>query len=279
MTIYDAAKWTGAVCSGLYDDREAAAITHLVMEKLTGMDRSARAIRKTDPLSSTQESTLNFYVGELERFRPVQYVLGEAWFAGLRFSVDERVLIPRPETEELVQWILNESFQEKITLLDIGTGSGCIPCSIGHRRKDIILRACDVSTEALELARTNAEALGISVGFFAGDILAADFVKVAGNPDVVVSNPPYIPGNTRLDRHVAGFEPSLALFVPGDDPLLFYKKIGNWVKHSLPANTPVFLELHHDHARETAAWFAAEGFATELRKDYSGNNRMLKAFR
>ena len=285
MTIQEAVRWIGSVCGELYDDREAAAITNLVMEKLTGLDRSARAIRRTEVLEQEAESELKKYAGELSTSRPVQYVLGETWFAGLRFSVDERVLIPRPETEELVKWILDDAtdgkMDGKVTLLDIGTGSGCIPCAVGKKRTQWQLRACDVSPAALQVAATNAGALNVPVDFFVADILDSGFGITAGRPDIVVSNPPYIPAAHRgqLDRHVSGFEPALALFVNGDDPLMFYKKIGLWVK-TIPAPGPlVFLELHHDFAKQTAAWFSGQEFKTDLRKDYSGNNRMLRAWR
>ncbi len=282
MTIDEANRQLISTLIPIYDDREVASISSLVLEKITGMSRTARLIHKHDEFEPSQLHLFQHWLAELSDHRPLQYVLGEAWFAGLRFYVDEHVLIPRPETEELVEWVLADLQSvpaQDLRALDIGTGSGCMAISIAKGRKELEFMACDISAEALAIARKNAVANDVEVEFFLCDIRdVSSWGKIPGF-NLVISNPPYIPENQRatLDKHVRLFEPELALFVPDEDPILFYKLLGQFARKKLLAGGRLFLELHHDFAREIMNWFSENGFSSELRKDVSGKNRMLRA--
>jgi release factor glutamine methyltransferase len=282
MTIDEANRRLISSLGTVYDEREASAIASLVMEKLTGESKSLRLIHKRDGLSEKQEILFGKWLDELAQHRPMQYVLEEAWFSGLRFYVDERVLIPRPETEELLQWLLTDlpdPLPEDFGVLDIGTGSGCIPVSLGKKRAGIRLFACDVSAEALAIASKNSEANRVPVNFFLCDILHETEWSQVPRVHFIISNPPYIPEKQRaqLDKHVRNFEPSLALFVPDQDPIIFYKKIGLLAKKKLPAGGKIFLEIHHDYSGEILKWYGENGFSVEIRKDFSGKDRMIRA--
>jgi release factor glutamine methyltransferase len=282
MTIDSVNRQLISALDSIYDAREAASITSMVLEKITGMTRSLRLIQRQDELTPSQVLLFQQYLAELMQHRPVQYVLGEAWFAGLRFYVDENVLIPRPETEELVEWILVDlqmPMPPDFRALDIGTGTGCIPISLGKKQKYIQLMACDISPAALDIARKNSITNQVEVAFFLCDIRDAESREKMPALNLIMSNPPYIPEKQKaqLDKHVKLFEPELALFVPNNDPIVFYKLIGQLAKKKLFAGGKLFLELHQDFAREIVHWYRENGFSTELRKDLSGKNRMLRA--
>ena len=282
MTIDGANRRLISSLGTIYDEREASSIASLVMEKLTGESKSLRVIHKLNELPEEKEILFRKWFEELMLNRPVQYVLGEAWFAGLRFYVDERVLIPRPETEELVDWVLEDlqpSLTEDFKILDIGTGTGCIPVSIGKKRKDLRLLACDFSIPALEVARKNSQDNQVPVEFIHADILNNSSRSLIPAVNMIISNPPYIPGQQKaaLDKHVRNFEPEIALFVPDEDPIVFYKQIGLLAKQRLIAGGKVFLETHHDYSKAVVTWYKENGFTVELRKDFSGKNRMIRA--
>jgi release factor glutamine methyltransferase len=282
MTMDEANRQLIASLSALYDEREAAAITSLVMEKLSGMSKSLRVLHKRDILPAGQEKLFRQYLEGLLQHRPVQYVLEEAWFAGLRFYVNEQVLIPRPETEELLNWVLETlpaALPPDFSLLDIGTGSGCIPVAIGKKRSDVRLLACDISQAALDIAQKNSRDNSVAVHFFQCDIRDSDSWEGIPPVNCIVSNPPYIPEKQKaqLDPHVRLYEPGLALFVPDQDPLLFYKLIGRFAKRKLLPAGKIFLELHHDFSGAVLDWYRGNGFRTRLRKDLPGKNRMLLA--
>jgi release factor glutamine methyltransferase len=284
MTIEDANRQLISSLGTIYDDREASSIASLVMEKLTGASKSLRVIHKLNELPEDQEILFRKWFEELMLNRPVQYVLGEAWFSGLRFYVDERVLIPRPETEELVAWVLEDLeplLTEDFKILDIGTGTGCIPVSIGKKRKDLRLLACDFSIPALEVARKNSQDNQVPVEFIYADMLSNSSWDLIPAINMIISNPPYIPGQQRavLDKHVRNFEPAIALFVPDEDPIVFYKQIGLLAKKKLIGGGKVFLETHHDYSKAVLTWYQENGFTVELRKDLSGKNRMIRAIK
>jgi len=282
MTIEDANRQLISSLGTIYDDREASSIASLVMEKLTGASKSLRVIHKLNEVPEEQEILFRKWFEELMLNRPVQYVLGEAWFSGLRFYVDERVLIPRPETEELVAWVLEDLeplLTEDFKILDIGTGTGCIPVSIGKKRKDLRLLACDFSIPALEVARKNSQDNQVPIEFIYADMLSNSSWDLIPAINMIISNPPYIPGQQRavLDKHVRNFEPAIALFVPDEDPIVFYKQIGLLAKKKLIGGGKVFLETHHDYSKAVLTWYQENGFTVELRKDLSGKNRMIRA--
>jgi release factor glutamine methyltransferase len=283
MTIEEANRLMLASLTALYEDREAASICSLVMERITGRQKGERLLYKTDLLSDRQQDQFRNFLDDLLTCRPVQYVLGEAWFGGLVFYVDENVLIPRPETEELAQWLLQDTGKSEpgLKVLDIGTGSGCIAVYLSHQRKNFRMVALDISQPALDIAKKNAAKYASPIEFLQIDIRDPNEWSRVPQPDLIISNPPYIPVKQKkiLDRHVRDFEPGLALFVPDEDPILFYKVVAAFAIDRLKSGGAVFLEIHHDFAKEITEWYTHHGFTLELRKDFSGNNRMIKAWR
>jgi release factor glutamine methyltransferase len=280
MTIETANRTLISRLSDLFDEREASAISFLVMERLTGMSKSLQVLNKTTEFTIKQQDLFEHYLSDLVKQRPVQYVLEEAWFGSYPFYVNEHVLIPRPETEELVDWLLKDSSGRMAgtTLLDIGTGSGCIAIYIKKKRKDFEVSALDIEESALKIAIRNSKVLNAQVEFFLCDIRDSDQNGIIHPVDLIISNPPYIPQSQRhtLDRHVRDYEPEVALYVPDDDPISFYKIIGNIALRKLKPGGTMFLEIHHDYAKNIMEWYTANGFKIEMRKDFSGNNRMIK---
>jgi len=221
----------------------------------------------------------NRMVEELKQGRPLQYIVGEAWFYKYPFKVNEAVLIPRPETEELVEWILSCIVKTNLSLLDIGTGSGCIPITIKKEKPETHITSLDISRQALAIAEENARQLNTEIKFLTLDFLNESSWVDLNKYDLIVSNPPYIPVNEKetLSVNVRNHEPHQALFVPGNQPLLFYEKIAKFGKEYLNDQGLIFLELHQDYAYETKKLFEEFGYKNvELRKDISGNDRMLK---
>ena len=200
---------------------------------------------------------------------------------GLTFYVDKNTLIPRPETEELVEWVSsNCRFPLKeLSILDIGSGSGCIPIALKKRLNKATVVSCDISSGALGVSRRNAKELGIDVDFFEMNILNPEQRAQLKRYDFIVSNPPYIPVHekSKLDFNVAGYEPPQALFVPDEDPLLFYRVIGEMGKDHLNPGGLIIVEMHEDLARDCERLFQSLGYRTEIRKDMQGKERLLKA--
>lgn len=267
----------------LYDDRESANIADLVIEQVTGLRKIDRILYKKFPLSAEQQEQLNKYSEALLQHKPVQYVLNEAWFAGMKFYVDENVLIPRPETEELVEWIIEEvaGYQLPVTsLLDIGTGSGCIPIALKKKMPAAEVHAVDISEEALHVAKKNAGSLNTAITFYQLDILNDSAWTQLPAFDIIVSNPPYIKKTEASDmrQNVLQYEPHLALFVPDNDPLIFYKNIAKFGLHHLHDNGLLFFETNETHGREVVEMLEATGYTeVKIRKDLQGKERMVKA--
>ena len=222
--------------------------------------------------------------------KPIQYITGEAWFYGLRFEVNENTLIPRPETEELVEWIIESQKSkvksQKISILDIGTGSGCIPISLKKEIPNAIVSAIDVSEKALEMARKNAVDNEVEVHFILQNILEIDTLnelpisnfQFQTEFDVIVSNPPYVRNleKQEIKKNVLDYEPHLALFVEDSDALLFYRKIAQLALTSLTPNGKLFIEINQYLGKETVELLENLGFKNiELRKDFVGNDRMI----
>jgi release factor glutamine methyltransferase len=282
MTIVQAQQQTLVQLKLLYAEREAANITDWVMEHITGKKRIDRLINTQELLTPEQEEKLGTILPQLAANKPVQYVLNEAWFAGMPFFVNEHVLIPRPETEELVEWICEESQKLKVKsqkLLDVGTGSGCIPVSLKKKVPGLDITSIDVSEDALNVAKKNAAGLGTEIRFLHADFLKEENWKQLSVFDIIVSNPPYIKQSehSSMSKHVTDFEPSLALFVPDEDALLFYRKIAQFAKTHLSKQGSVFLEINEALGKETVALYESEGYVVELRKDMQGKDRMVRA--
>jgi release factor glutamine methyltransferase len=284
----------------IYDHHESAAIADLVMENITGWKKIDRIINKQVPLSSAQEETLKQYAKELSTHRPVQYVLHEAWFAGLKFYVDENVLIPRPETEELVAWILEDLssiLQEGLftaadpslsigspgpVIVDIGTGSGCIPVALKRKITGAQIYSCDISEKALLLAKKNAISNQADIHFLQMDFLNTEEAGSLPSCHLIVSNPPYIPEKEKkgLAPHVVEFEPHEALFVPDHDPLIFFERIADFAQEKLIARGFIYVETHEDLASHVKKLFLQKGFAdVRIKNDIHGKSRMIKATR
>ena len=268
-----------------YGKREAATIADWAMEKLTGHKKLDRLVRKTESLQPEAATNWQKYHDELLAGRPVQYVLGESWFGGLRFYVDERVLIPRPETEELVEWVAGETNNTPhpdagpgLTILDVGTGSGCIAIPLARKLQTATIHAIDLSTDALAVAAQNAANLHARVDFRQLDFL--DMAQWQNLPETqyVVSNPPYIPLDEKdtMDPHVVNAEPALALFVPDNDALVFYRALGEFT--SLRPGSTLYAEIHESLANAVRELLLSLGaLEVMVRKDMQGKDRMVKA--
>lgn len=268
MTIREANKRLLFQLYHHYGKSEAESITNIVMERLTGWKRVDQILNNNAKISFEMESLLGRYIDELNTGKPLQYVLNEAWFCGMKLYVNENVLIPRPETEELVEWIVTDNIGANISVLDIGTGSGCIAIALKKKLPLAKVYACDISTGALKIAARNASRNGTDVVFFQTDILLREQRSLLPAVDVVVSNPPYIPFSekTTMDKNVVDYEPHVALFVDDNDPLIFYKAIAG-----MPART-VYLEVHEDYAGNVARLLDR----AEIKKDMQGKQRMVK---
>lgn len=267
--------------AAVYPDGEAQAIVFLVLEKLFGLSRTDVLMGGLERLTAEQTVELEQVMLRLERGEPVQYVLGVADFDGMTLGVAPGVLIPRPETEELVEWIA-EDFKsaKRLRILDIGTGSGCIALSLARRFTDASVTAWDISDDALRIASANAERLGLDVEFKKRDALCTEVAEAdVANYDIIVSNPPYICEKERadMDNNVLQHEPETALFVPDNDPLLFYRAISDLAQKMLRSGGCLYFEINREYGKETAKMMSEMGFdSVELRKDFMENDRMAK---
>lgn len=267
--------------AAVYPDGEAQAIVFLVLEKLFGLSRTDVLMGGLERLTAEQTAELEQVMLRLERGEPVQYVLGVADFDGMTLGVAPGVLIPRPETEELVEWIA-EDFKsaKRLRILDIGTGSGCIALSLARRFTDASVTAWDISDDALRIASANAERLGLDVEFKKRDALCTEVAEAdVANYDIIVSNPPYICEKERvdMDNNVLQHEPETALFVPDNDPLLFYRAISDLAQKMLRSGGGLYFEINREYGKETAGMMSTMGFdSVELRKDFMENDRMVK---
>lgn len=283
----------------IYNEREAQAIVRTVLDALFGMSLTDICLGKVTQLSADDTTRLEKIMQRLEKSEPVQYVLGAGWFAGRLFDVAPGVLIPRPETEDLVKWTCDEAKEKEDnskeergkeekevskkgeaphpSILDIGTGSGCIAITVALALPQARVTAWDISTDALAIAAGNAHRLGASVRFEHQDALSAPDDEACW--DVIVSNPPYICDRERADMsdNVLSYEPELALFVPDSDPLLFYRAIARYASKALKPGGRLLFETNTAYAHEVAQTMANEGFtAIEVRNDCFGKPRMVK---
>ena len=281
MTIQQAIQSGKSQLKVIYDEGESAAIMDLLMENITGIEKNDLFRNKLKRLNEEEISKLNSHLERLEQHEPLQYVLNESWFCGLKFYVDKNVLIPRPETEELVEWVIaNCKFPiDRLNILDIGSGSGCIPITLKRRIRKASVESCDISSEAIKVAKQNAALLGADVKFTELNFLERSNWKNFAKYDIIISNPPYIPISEKqnMPSHVVDHEPAEALFVPEDDALVFYKAIAAFAHEHLNENGNIYLELHENLGKQVQDLFNAAGYQTELKKDMSGKERMLRA--
>ncbi|MCK0131822.1 peptide chain release factor N(5)-glutamine methyltransferase [Flavobacteriaceae bacterium F08102] len=263
----------------LYAIEEIKSFFNLLTAHFFNLSRVDLALTPNLSITDTDIQRLNNALYRLKNHEPIQYIIGSTSFFGLPFKVNQNVLIPRPETEELVAWILNEyPSDQEIVILEIGTGSGCISISLAHHLPKAKIIAIDISESALNLAESNAKLNHVAVQFSLKDILNDqhfDNLKV----DLIVSNPPYVRTmeQSEMQENVLAFEPHIALFVEDDDPLLFYRAILEVAKNTLQEHGKIFVEINQYLSNETAILFEEHGFNTTLRDDLNSNPRMIKA--
>lgn len=264
----------------LYGNGEARAITDYVLDVCFGLSKADILCGAVEEMTAEKTAELNKIFGRLTEGEPVQYVLGRAEFSGRWFNVRPGVLIPRPETEELCAWITADSKASgSPEVLDIGTGSGCIAITLQLDMPESNVTAWDISADALDVARENAQQLGANVNFVKLDALNA---KPEGEWDVIVSNPPYICEKEKKDMavNVLEHEPHTALFVPDADPLLFYRAITRLAVQTLSKGGRLYFEINPIYADDTCRMMQAEGMtAVELRSDMYGKQRMAKGIK
>ena len=266
---------------GYYSDSEALALAKMLLVEVFGFSTLELYGGKDKEFSEKHRSVLAEMIRRLQKNEPIQYIIGIESFCGLTFEVNSNVLIPRPETQELVSWIVEECQKEEaIRILDIGTGSGCIPVSLAKQLPRAEVESWDISEGALEVASRNCERNEVKVLLRRKDVLNAAPEGVFY--DVIVSNPPYIADREKVDMeaNVLDWEPSLALFVPDDDPLLFYRKIAQLGCEMLKEDGSLYFEINRAYGQETSLMLSELGYnQIELKKDSWGNDRMIKAKR
>jgi len=278
-----------------YPKEEIDSFFYRCIEHYLKLERFVLTMKPDLILTKEEEQSLFEALAELKLEKPLQYILGTAHFMDLEFKVNENVLIPRPETEELVQWIFDDIRSQKselrnrisekddedfhpspMTILDIGTGSGCIAIALAKNLPDAQVYAMDISMEALKVAQDNADKNGVEINFIEQDICNPD---IELQFDIIVSNPPYIREleKEEIKNNVKDFEPGIALFVPDDNPLLFYDAIVRFAENHLKKDGTLYFEINQYLGEETTALLKAHNFSEiELRKDIFGNDRMLR---
>ena len=267
----------------LYDAQEADAIVLTVLKEVTGQSNAYLKAFPEYEITADMQTKLKQILDQLITGKPLQYVLGHTEFYGLPFKVNPSVLIPRPETEELVDWVLNSNLPPSaINILDIGTGSGCIAISLKKNLPNAPVWAMDISATALKTAKENAELNSVNVNFIEADVLNSTqtFNLLPSTFNLLISNPPYVTPTDKQLMHtnVTDFEPHSALFVSQEDPLLFYKAIADLAIEKLVKGGLLFFEINESYGNEMLSMLTNKGFKEiELRKDMSGRDRMIKA--
>lgn len=259
-----------------FPEQEINSMLYIVLEKTFDIQKKEVLLGNNKFFSESELLKIIYIVKDLKKHKPLAYILGEWEFYGLLFKVNEHTLIPRSETEELVKLILDENIQENLSILDIGTGSGCIAISIKKMQQKAIVSAFDVSEPALAIAKSNALLNQVEVNFKQVDILTPhNFLE---KYDIIVSNPPYIPlmDINEMDKNVTDFEPHLALFVEDNNPLVFYKAIAEFAKNHLKDKGKLYVEIHEKLGNEVKALFESVGFKqVVIVKDINEKDRIV----
>jgi release factor glutamine methyltransferase len=265
----------------IYSIEEIDELCSMAVEHVLEITKAEFRQKQEERINQSELILIYDIAKELATHKPIQYILKETHFYGLKFFVNEHVLIPRPETEELVELVLSEYKKEKhknLHILDIGTGSGCIPVAIKKNAPDAIVHAVDISRKALDVAYDNASANKTEVHFIKADILIAQNIDRI-TFDYIISNPPYIAKNesAQMAKNVLDYEPHLALFVESNDPLLFYRKIAGFAKDNLSEGGKLFFEINQQLGTEVRSLLEESGFSeVEVLKDINGNERMVR---
>ena len=301
MTISNLKSHFFTELKGIHEESEIDSFFLILIDYLHQLKRIDLSLRPDFEVSAEDLVKWESVILELKKEKPIQYITGEAWFYGLRFEVNEHTLIPRPETEELVEWIIEsqkskvESQKSKVesqklneesqnwNILDIGTGSGCIPIALKHEIPTATVYTMDVSEKAIEIAQKNALDNEVQVNFIHRDILKSSTLQIKESSnllfDVIVSNPPYVRNLEKVEikNNVLEYEPHLALFVDDNDALLFYRKIAQLAQKSLSPDGYLFFEINQYLGKETIELLEKLGFKNiQLRKDFMGNDRMIR---
>ncbi len=262
----------------IYPLSEAQQVAFLLLEHFMGISKKDQMLNTEIILSTQQDSDIKEATDRLLAHEPVQYVIGKAAFYGRDFKVGPEVLIPRPETEELVHWVIQQVHSSSARVLDIGTGSGCIPITLDLELGNAEIYSLDNSEAALSLAQVNAQDFGANITFYHLDILKE--LPAVPPLDVLISNPPYVPSSDRttIKQRVKFHEPPSALFVPDDDPLLFYKRLATIAPQILHPGGSLFMEIYHAYGPEIEYLFQGAPWSqVHLKKDINGKDRMIKA--
>ena len=261
------------------DTVELSSLLGMLIEAVTGWNRMQQIVNVNTAFTKEQQVQIEDYAEQLLSGKPIQYIIGKAWFMGNELMVNEHVLIPRPETEELVEWIISYAsiMNKPLSIIDIGTGSGCIPIALKLTLPLCSLTGLDISKEAIAIAEINANNAKATIEWIEQDIL--NTAALDNTYDIIVSNPPYIPikEKANMQEQVVGFEPSIALFVSNEDPLIYYKAIAKMAKQNLSTNGQLFFEIHYDQGKAILALLDELNFHAELRQDSFGKNRMIRA--
>jgi release factor glutamine methyltransferase len=282
--------------NGLYPEREIQSLTDMIISHTLGIPKHEIHIEKGKIINEINKLRITEMVNELRLGKPVQYIIGYTDFFGLSLRVSPDVLIPRPETEELVKWIIDDHAGRSPVLLDIGTGSGCIAIALKKNLPQSEIHACDVSPASLNLARENARSQKVYINFFHHDISSSSLSESYRNQsnnssgiskmqgisflyDIIVSNPPYIPLKEKrfMNINITGFEPENALFVPDEDPLIFYRNIAGFGLNHLKKNGQIYFEVHEKSGQRVKRLLEGSGYRDiNIRKDINGKIRMIK---
>lgn len=279
-TIYSLSQYALQELKDTYGAPEIRSICRLIFTDVLQYTNIDIHLKIHEPLAETFVNKFYEIVTELKKNKPIQYVIGETEFAGLHFGLNPATLIPRPETEELIMWIQQES-GSKNSILDIGTGSGCIAISLAHLLPNAQVSGLDISSEAVEQAKKNAARNNVPVHFFIADILHPD-KKHVQSYDIIVSNPPYVRDceKKQMQKRVLDFEPHRALFVPDNDPLLFYRRIAAFGMECLNPGGKIFFEINEVFGNETVQLLADTGYTDiEIKQDMQGKDRMCRAIK
>jgi release factor glutamine methyltransferase len=295
MKLAAAERYIRNSLDSIYPTNEAVIMADMLLEHFTSFSKGDRLMNKEADLTQEQEVAIHKGVERLLKHEPIQYIINKCWFYGMELFVDPSVLIPRPETEELVAWIINDvrsagynvfsrgtadaDKTDLLKILDVGTGSGCIALALKKAMPQAEVWGCDLSEEALNVARRNGSALDIRVDFQGLNFLDQLQQKQLPTVNILVSNPPYIPIRDKdlMNKNVVEHEPHTALFVPDEDPLIFYRALAKFASSRLHENGSIYMEIHEDLGNDVVRLFSDEGYnKIELRKDMQQKNRMVK---
>ncbi|MEX1188262.1 MAG: peptide chain release factor N(5)-glutamine methyltransferase [Bacteroidia bacterium] len=277
-TLSDIKRYFDTELSEEYDVSERLALFRLVAGEINGFSMLHLHLNPNDRVNESDLITYSQWVKRLKNFEPIQYITGKSWFMDLELEVNPSVLIPRPETEELVNFILIENPSKEVRIIDACSGSGCIALALKHYLPQANVSGFDISEAAIETAKKNAKKNALDVLFFHADLLNEVNWVIEGEIDILVSNPPYIPQieKSNLAKHVYMSEPEIALFVADEDPLIFYRHLGNLAKRKLKAGGLLVSECHQDFTTEVADLWKKMGLANpEIHYDLSGNPRFV----